>query len=478
MASYKFISLCIVVAICAYYYSKDTLKKLNSAADPLLLAVGILSARENFELRNAARSTWLKEYLPRKNNVTKAWFVIGKDDCQIPPMYRLNKYACEKWNVDKIGLRDVFYTAHEIAYTDYPNPEKALIQGFSFKVNHPVIVRRLGVLFSLLAKNFEAKVAILDIQTKEIVVQTKITQNSLHIGNGYLYEDVETVLLPKNYEGMVVVEGFLKTETWSHILWDDGGHLITFNRLYLSQSHVESIPFSNQSFSAASIQFVVDDMKDLKSMLSHEEAVTSEWIKNLKKLNEKLLIESKAENDIVFVDVMDTYRNLPSKLLHFYNWLDNHYEFMYALKSDDDSVIDISHLIQILKKESKFKTDGHWIWSRFRHDWPVNYIGKWTDYDYRSSSYPSFPCGAAYVMPQKTVLWLSYNIKDLFPYQGEDVSMGIWLSAIKPHFIDDSNFECDSKCKEWSYNRAQLTADKIHKVWSLHEKCKNLCFCE
>ena len=39
--------------------------------------------------------------------------------------------------------------------------------------------------------------------------------------------------------------------------------------------------------------------------------------------DEALSEESHRHGDMVFVDVIDTYRNVPSKLLQFYNW----YEF-------------------------------------------------------------------------------------------------------------------------------------------------------
>ncbi|GBN61645.1 UDP-GalNAc:beta-1, 3-N-acetylgalactosaminyltransferase 2, partial [Araneus ventricosus] len=113
----------------------------------------------------------------------------------------------------------------------------------------------------------------------------------------------------------------------------------------------------------------------------------------------------------------------------------NH-DFSYILKTDDDSVINIAYLLQKLQEDSQFDSTKAWIWSQFRKNWPLNYIGKWADYDYQSPYYPTFPCGAAYVMSQKTTLWLIANAELLHTYQGEDVSIGIWLSAINPNIIE------------------------------------------
>lgn len=68
-----------------------------------MFVIGILSARQNFDLREQARSSWLKNYSPQKNHSVKAWFIVGKEDCKIPPSYRLSAYECQKWDINKTG---------------------------------------------------------------------------------------------------------------------------------------------------------------------------------------------------------------------------------------------------------------------------------------------------------------------------------------------------------------------------------------
>lgn len=57
----------------------------------------------------------------------------------------------------------------------------------------------------------------------------------------------------------------------------------------------------------------------LKSLHTRPERFTSH-IKNLEKEDALLKEESGTYDDIVFVDVIDTYRNVPAKLLNFYRW--------------------------------------------------------------------------------------------------------------------------------------------------------------
>ena len=43
-------------------------------------------------------------------------------------------------------------------------------------------------------------------------------------------------------------------------------------------------------------------------------------IRNLHEEDALLREESSVNDDIIFVDVVDTYRNVPAKLLNFYKW--------------------------------------------------------------------------------------------------------------------------------------------------------------
>lgn len=58
-------------------------------------------------------------------------------------------------------------------------------------------------------------------------------------------------------------------------------------------------------------------------------------------------------------------------------------------------------------------------------------IGKWREDGYRSAAYPSFPCGGGYVVNKGIVEYLAANSKNLQYFQGEDVSIGIWLSGLQ-----------------------------------------------
>ncbi|KAG8175591.1 hypothetical protein JTE90_013410 [Oedothorax gibbosus] len=477
MLSYLSTSVCVIIALITLFYQDHVMqmwKKSFSVEDKIVLAVGILSSREHFEEREAVRSTW---QFSSNYATVRAWFIVGESSCHLPPEYRLSAYGCEKWNINVSGLQDKFYASKEKSMENcFLDEERKFYQGFSFKVNHPVVVTKLGVFANIVLKNSSAKVAIMDVQNKEVIVETVISSEKLH-GHGYIYAEVEPLLLPKDYEGLVLVEGYLKDTACVETIWDDGGGVITFKRVYSSHHHLDSKKYSSDFSIAAGVMFYVPELQKLKELAEKEVEATEKWLVHLEELNKRLRMEMEDFGDIVVVDVVDTYRSLPAKLLKFYQWLASSYKFLYVMKTDDDSVINVSQILQKLQEKGKFNPERFWIWSRFRKNWPVNYIGKWTDYEYQSSYYPSFPCGAAYVMSYQIVHWLVSNAERLFTYQGEDVSIGIWLTAINAELIEDENFVCDTSCNFKSYNQAQVTANQMYKVWANLKRCNNFCSC-
>lgn len=54
--------------------------------------------------------------------------------------------------------------------------------------------------------------------------------------------------------------------------------------------------------------------------------------------------------------------------------------------------------------------------------------------------YPSFACGSGYILTNDLIKWLAINHDKLYAYQGEDVSMGIWMTAINPKKIEVNIF--------------------------------------
>lgn len=68
---------------------------------------------------------------------------------------------------------------------------------------------------------------------------------------------------------------------------------------------------------------VLSDVDALQEMLRGRPERLRDQASTLRLEDEALELESHRHGDMVFVDVIDTYRSVPSKLLQFYNWYES-----------------------------------------------------------------------------------------------------------------------------------------------------------
>lgn len=81
----------------------------------------------------------------------------------------------------------------------------------------------------------------------------------------------------------------------------------------------------------------------------------------------------------------------------------------------------------------------------FRRIWPVDQYGKWAEHEYDSVTYPPFACGSGYVLGRSLMDFVVKNKETLHAFQGEDVSLGIWLSSIHPDMHHDDRWLCSKR---------------------------------
>jgi hypothetical protein len=124
----------------------------------------------------------------------------------------------------------------------------------------------------------------------------------------------------------------------------------------------------------------------------------------------------------------------------------------------------------------------HW-WSSFHEGWPVHSFGKWREDSYRSVTYPPFPCGAGYVLSEALVHFLGNKAYNFLyqDFQGEDVSLGIWLAGVNPPRYNGDRISCtwacDGTCNPKACNRAELSVGAMYQAWEAYQNCSNFCGC-
>lgn len=153
--------------------------------------------------------------------------------------------------------------------------------------------------------------------------------------------------------------------------------------------------------------------------------------------DESISAEAEKHGDIVFMAETDVYRHLPQKVKRFYSWGLENTEATWFLKADSDFYVRLDSLMVYLAKGGA--PSGPTVFGFITDGWGVPRKGKWAEKTYRKRKYPKFPLGSAgHIVDRTVALFVSNNSASLFDYQGEDVSMGIWL--------DESPF---SKAVRW-----------------------------
>ena len=135
----------------------------------------------------------------------------------------------------------------------------------------------------------------------------------------------------------------------------------------------------------------------------------------------KITEEIKKEKDVVFVDMIDVYRNLAQKLKLAYDWVYKTYGKQYVLKVDLDTFVRVS-AVKVFLKNRKKKYEcivGNTATGK------VFRSGKWAEHKYRKNVYPPFPSGSGHIISPDLLQYISER-RFTF-YQGEDTSLGIFF---------------------------------------------------
>ncbi|XP_072293177.1 UDP-GalNAc:beta-1,3-N-acetylgalactosaminyltransferase 2 [Eucyclogobius newberryi] len=459
----------------------------NTTSDEALpfydVLVGVLSARHHHELRQAIRETWLG-YLQRHpcfQHRVGVKFIVGKEGCPIPEEDREDPYSCTLLNFTESPAGQ----SSEIEIVKLPDPSVLLSSDVSvitldFKVLHPVVITRLGVFpsGSLSEPQTNVTVKLLQLDQEEAVVTARFSSISTGaLVNGVWYKPVEQFILPKGFEGTLVWQSLdsagLTSVNSSSAQLNDGGGVLKFSSIAEGiLPHRSALGFPGL---AGGFTFNIYDGEALAGLLRARPSRMQQHALGLQQEDVSLEQESRRHRDMVFVDVVDTYRNVPTKLLQFYKWSVGNADFNLLLKTDDDCYIDVDAVLTKIDQKA-LKRSNFW-WGNFRQSWAVDRIGKWQELEYPSPAYPAFACGSGYVVSRDLVQWLASNAEKLKAYQGEDVSMGIWMAAVGPQKYQDAGWLCEKECYLDMLSSPQHSAQELHQLWDRKRACGDPCGC-
>ncbi|XP_004473181.1 UDP-GalNAc:beta-1,3-N-acetylgalactosaminyltransferase 2 isoform X3 [Dasypus novemcinctus] len=409
------------------------------------VVVGVLSARNNQELRSVIRSTWLKHLKqnPVLSQRVLVKFIIGAHGCKVPVEDREDPYSCKLLNITNPVLNQEI-EAFSLSEDTSPGLSEDQVVSVSFRVLYPIVITSLGVFYDANDVGFQRNITVklYQAEQEEALFSARFSPPSCGVQvNKLWYKPVEQFILPETGEGALPHEFMEGVEGIA------GGFIYTIQEGDTLLENLHSRP-----------QRLIDHISNL-----HEEDALLEE-------------ESSIYDDIVFVDIVDTYRNVPAKLLNFYRWTVETTSFDLLLKTDDDCYIDLEAVFHRMAHKN---LDGpNFWWGNFRLNWAVDRTGKWQELEYPSPAYPAFACGSGYVISKDIVHWLASNSERLKTYQGEDVSMGIWMAAIGPRRYQESLWLCEKTCETGMLSSPQYSPQELRELWKLKELCGDPCKCE
>uniref|UniRef100_UPI00358E4CA9 UDP-GalNAc:beta-1, 3-N-acetylgalactosaminyltransferase 2 n=1 Tax=Myxine glutinosa TaxID=7769 RepID=UPI00358E4CA9 len=452
------------------------------------LLVAVLSARENEAQRRVLRDTWVGETYrdPTLRDRVLVRFVVGSEGCSIPPEDREDYYSCSLLNVTNSGVSEDLIAVVTLSGSKRAF-EASLVHAatlaLDFTIRHSVVITHLGVFTDVQTSSTpNATVQLFNRATQSLVAWTHFSSESPGFHrDGCSYKPVQQFVLPRGFEGSVVWEGLGPTDIVitdaRRLVFSDGGGAIRFSLTGRYGENDGEFPDfrAEHPLVAGSFIFSVHDKNSLDRFLDGKPDRLQKWTEKQHHLSEALQQEAQSFEDILFIDgLVDVYRHLPHKVLKFCTWAVESLDFFMLLKTDDDSYLDVAEILQNAAKQGYMQQSQIW-WGSFRRNWAVDHVGKWAEDSYPAPAYPSFACGGAYVLSVDLARWLRANAANLKPYQGEDVSMGIWLAAIGPTRIPDPRWLCDAACAPGMLVSPQLSSDTLYSMWDRRQKCGDPC---
>ena len=172
-------------------------------------------------------------------------------------------------------------------------------------------------------------------------------------------------------------------------------------------------------------------------------------------------------------DILDTihpesYKSLPYKLRFAYQFVTRELpQTQWVLKVDEDMFARIATLEKVLLH--KLNPQHPFVLGKIVPHAKVSRVGKWAEYVYPERYYPFWPKGShGHVLSRPVVEYVA-NLPNVTYYQGEDTSLGIWLSdaPLAVTWIHSPYFQNHGRCEEddWIVIGHQLSADHMRECY-------------
>lgn len=187
-------------------------------------------------------------------------------------------------------------------------------------------------------------------------------------------------------------------------------------------------------------------------------------------VQDQLLAEQDTHKDLLDSLHPDVYASLPYKLRFAYQWVITRLpKVEWIVKVDDDTVVRVDTLQNAFLRS--FNPTIPVVVGKIIEKSVVARSGKWKELDYPNRHYPFWPQGSCgHVVSRVVAQYVASMPANSFVYyQGEDVSLGIWLDEAPPDrlepvtWIHSNYFSNDRKCLNhaWLIMGHEITPDEM-----------------
>lgn len=175
-------------------------------------------------------------------------------------------------------------------------------------------------------------------------------------------------------------------------------------------------------------------------------------------LQHRLTLEQSTHHDLLDTLHPESYKSLPHKLKFAMHWIHtNVKQYNWVMKADDDIFVRVKSLETMIL--SIFQPETPMVVGNIARRASVLRKGKWAELKYHKRVYPTFALGGSgYIVSRNIVKYIATTYENekntkaqILPvYQGEDTSLGIWLSNSQldvfwihsPYFVLDGDGDC------------------------------------
>ena len=154
------------------------------------------------------------------------------------------------------------------------------------------------------------------------------------------------------------------------------------------------------------------------------------WKQHLASEAAALQSELSKWNDVLELQVDDSYEGLPDKVVQAYRWGIVHTQSKWFVKVDDDCFMRVGIAANYLAQTFAQVEDQPVVIGNIVEGAPVMKAGKWKEHDHlKLRMYPPFPKGSAgHIVSRSVAQYIADHSDSLLTYQQEDVSLGMWMA--------------------------------------------------